>query len=428
MSSRLIISIDDYGLSRHNVDTILDAVDKGNVTSVSILANGDAVDYAVHEYAKRASHLDIALHLNLTEGMAISKEVAVRALTNEEGMFRYSVGKLFLTYFFSSSHKRLAFRSAVRVEVGAQIQRVRSLLVSYGHDIAGIDGHQHVHMIPFIFDALVAEKPSYIRITSEPWYFVPKEINALWNIHAWARPFLGFLSVRNRHIAKENGIITPAFFLGFVFSGRMTLPSFEEGLHAISTRGVMAGVSEACFHPGSTLSTELGTWTNANRNWYCSPLRVREHELLKSDAFHDLCTNFRAGTLTQNHWYQHLSKIIRFGISGGIAAFTQLILLYVFVEYFHIWYVFSNILAFGFSFGVSFFLQKFWTFQNASERDVSRQVGLYLILQFSSLVINSFLLSVLVEWVGIAYLPAEFCILILVAFVTFFVSHRFIFN
>lgn len=428
MERRLLVTADDYGLSSGNVDSILAAVDHGSVTNLSILANGDAVERGIEEYVKRANKLGLSVHINLTEGKRVSEDPSARILTDEGGMFRYSAGRLWLAYLFSGSRKRRELRAGVHAEVGAQIQKIRSLLLPHGLDVSGADGHQHVHMVPFVFDELSLQKPAYIRITHEPLYVVPHALLALLGIHGLARFALAFLSFRNRRIAAKNGIPVNAFFLGFVFSGRMTHTSVEEGLYAITLRNRTSEVNEVCFHPGSAVPGELDAWSNADTAWHYSPSRDSERALLKSDAFKALCADFLARRLTERRWYRGLPKLARFVVAGGTAATTQLVLLYAFTEYLGIWYLVSNVLAFCFSFLVSFTLQKLWTFGDVSRKNMHGQAGSYLTLQLFSLATNSLLLSLLVERAGWAYLPAEFFVLIIIAFGTFFVSQRFIFK
>ncbi len=58
---------------------------------------------------------------------------------------------------------------------------------------------------------------------------------------------------------------------------------------------------------------------------------------------------------------------LRFFIAGGFAGVTDLLLLYTFNTIFGIHYLLSAIFAFGGAFLVSFFLHKFWTFKSHGE-------------------------------------------------------------
>ncbi len=59
---------------------------------------------------------------------------------------------------------------------------------------------------------------------------------------------------------------------------------------------------------------------------------------------------------------------VRFVVSGGTSAAVDLILLYVLNSIFGIHYLPASVLAFLGAFGVSFTLHKFWTFQSHDEQ------------------------------------------------------------
>src|SRR2546428_766905 len=97
-------------------------------------------------------------------------------------------------------------------------------------------------------------------------------------------------------------------------------------------------------------------------------------------------------------------KIVRYIISGGTAAVTDLAFLYVFTDMLQIWYVISTPLAFIIAFGVSFTLQKYWTFRDNSREGVGKQGAAYFIVSSANLFINSFLVFVLTDYVHIYYM------------------------
>lgn len=428
MERQLLVTADDYGLSLGNVNTILEAVDYGSVTSLSILANGDAVEKGIEEYVQRSGHIKLSVHINLTEGRCVSEDPAIRILTNEDGMFRYSVGRLWVAYLFSRSRKREEFRVGVRAEVGAQIRKIRSLLLPHGLDISGADGHQHVHMIPFVFDVLVEEQLPYVRITHEPWYVIPHDIRALLGVHAIGRLALAFLSFRNRRIAKICGIEASRFFLGFVSSGKMTFESVKEGFHAVSLQSASTEITEVCFHPGSAQLEELDHWKNAETSWHHSSWRTHERALLRSDPFKTLCADFRADRLTEKRWYRAVPQMTRFLIAGSIATGTNLGLLYLFTQFFGIWYLISATIAYVISFFLSFVLQKFWTFAHTSLVHTRREMAWYALNNILGLLFDLIGVYLLVEYAHMWYMAAQFIILSMIALWNFFIGRDFIFK
>lgn len=97
---------------------------------------------------------------------------------------------------------------------------------------------------------------------------------------------------------------------------------------------------------------------------------------------------------------------VKYFISGCIGAFVNLSSLFIFTEFFKLWYILSAILAFFISFFVSFNLQKKWTFRN-DDKKVVRQAFKYFIITSLSLAFNISLLYLLVEIAGLWYLLAQ---------------------
>ena len=91
---------------------------------------------------------------------------------------------------------------------------------------------------------------------------------------------------------------------------------------------------------------------------------------------------------------------IKYLMSGGAAATTDLGLLYIFTEELGLWYLFSAVFAFSIAFFVSFFLQKFWTFRDTDLKEMRKQMGVYLTVALINLAVNSAGIFLLVEKFG----------------------------
>lgn len=276
MQNTLSIAADDFGLTRRVTDTILQVVDGGPVRLVSIVANGEAVEYALTEYKKRANILALAVHLNLTEGKTLSAPEEVPHLVDSRGMFKNSVAGLWLSYTFGSRTKRAALRAEVRREAVAQIGSIREAL---GGESLAVNGHQHVHMLPFVFEEVMTIGGVVaVRITREPLFFcgVPSPINMV------ARFMLSVLSRRLMHSARARGVRTNDWFVGLLYSGRMTEKILRAGLAR-----AQGGSVEALFHPGSAAEGELAEWKKGRADvaWHYSPWRERERATLGGMTF-----------------------------------------------------------------------------------------------------------------------------------------------
>ena len=121
-------------------------------------------------------------------------------------------------------------------------------------------------------------------------------------------------------------------------------------------------------------------------------------------------------------------KVLRYIAAGGTAAAVNLLLLYIFTEFFHIWYVISASLAFLIAFGVSFILQKFWTFKDGSLRRVRLQLVLYFAIALANLAINAALIYLLVEFARLYHILAQIITNALIALESFFVYRNLIFK
>jgi putative flippase GtrA len=120
-------------------------------------------------------------------------------------------------------------------------------------------------------------------------------------------------------------------------------------------------------------------------------------------------------------------KVVRYIISGGTAATVDLVILYLLTSIVGIWYLFSAIIAFLIALGVSFSLQKFWTFADHSTDRMSSQVVVYFIVASINLGLNTLLMYLLVDAVLLPYLLAQIIAAGLIACESFFVYQRYIF-
>jgi putative flippase GtrA len=125
---------------------------------------------------------------------------------------------------------------------------------------------------------------------------------------------------------------------------------------------------------------------------------------------------------------QTAAKLLRYLFSGGIAAVTDLVLLYVFTDVWGMWYIISSILAFLVAFVVSFILQKFFTFQDHAMEGVHGQALIYLAVTGTNLALNTGLIYLFVQYTGLHYIPAQIVTSILIAIESFLVYQAFIFK
>lgn len=121
-------------------------------------------------------------------------------------------------------------------------------------------------------------------------------------------------------------------------------------------------------------------------------------------------------------------KIFRYLVSGGSAAVVHIAMLFVFVEFFHLWYVLGSVFAFLIAFVVSFLLQKFWTFKNTNKDGIHKQATVYFIVAVINLGLNTLFIYLAVEFLNLHYILGQIVASGLIAISSFFIYSKFIFH
>jgi predicted glycoside hydrolase/deacetylase ChbG (UPF0249 family) len=136
-----IINADDLGLSTAVNEAIFDLMERGHITSSSLLANSPAAEEAVVE-ARRRKNGSFGVHLNVTEFRPLTRNAALSPILDSSGCF---AGNSIRSTPITSQ-----LREAIFQEWSAQIERLRAMGLSLSH----IDSHHHVHTIPGLFFVL----------------------------------------------------------------------------------------------------------------------------------------------------------------------------------------------------------------------------------------------------------------------------------
>lgn len=159
---------DDFGLFSAQSQRILDCHTGGRLNAVSVMPNGEALDACMALLQPCRKEVSVSIHLNLIEGRSLCDHRDVPLLTNADGVFRVSFGKILLHSFLPD---RNAYKEQIKREFRAQIRAVSPYLDA---DVPlRLDGHAHYHMLPAAFDALMEViredqlNVGYIRIPRE---------------------------------------------------------------------------------------------------------------------------------------------------------------------------------------------------------------------------------------------------------------------
>ncbi len=254
MSNQIFFHADDFGRSKEISNKILKCLKFGHLNSVSIIVNQDQ---SLLNEIKKIKNVKKKLHLNLTELKGIKKDNPISNLS-------------FIKLLFIKKDKELVYR-----EIDNQINKFIKI---YKPKQLKIDGHEHVHLIPWIYNYLTNHpkklKISEIRILNEElpylrlYLFIrPKYLR---NLIAW-----GILKICS-FFNKKNNHISPKFF-GLIHSGLQNERTVTESIKFLKKKNFRS--SEILVHPGYTNLKEKKFFKNNYFNFYKSRNRKTEYDL-----------------------------------------------------------------------------------------------------------------------------------------------------
>jgi hopanoid biosynthesis associated protein HpnK len=234
----VIISGDDFGVSREVNAGIIRAYREGVLRGTSLMVAGAARDEAV-AIARENPGLDVGLHLVVCRGRSVLPFEKLEGIVDATGRFLESPVIAGMRYFFNRK-----IRTRLRDEVRSQIDLHLKLAGYLNH----IDGHLNFHVHPVLADMLLDLAAEYrvpcIRIPREPIlttlalahdHFTRKLIEAV---------IFRALSRRTRRMFAARGIRTTDYLFGLHQSGNLT----EDYVLGVIAR-LREGVTEIYFHP-----------------------------------------------------------------------------------------------------------------------------------------------------------------------------------
>lgn len=238
---RLIVNADDLGMNAARTHGIFQCFEFGIVTSATLICNGsNATQAAKHA---REKHLPTGLHLNLTDGIPVSKPQDVQSLLQSAaGEFR---------------ERNLQRRVLAEGRVDSvHIEREMRAQIEWFLDRRGqpthVDGHHHIHIHPTITPLLIPILDRYgiglARLPAEdplpPFGYVisDEQLAAARELASQAR--------KAQMIFAAHGIRSTDHFRGATFAGNAS----QKNLRHILSR-LPEGTTELMVHPGSMTPT-----------------------------------------------------------------------------------------------------------------------------------------------------------------------------
>jgi len=143
MTKRIVLCADDYGQAEAISRGILDLLDMGHLTATTCLVNEPCWQEHAGWLKPYKEKADIGLHLNFTHGEPLSK--SYRKYIDPKFM---SLPSLIWNAMTGSN---LLYPKAIKAEIEAQLD---AFVNAMGFLPKYFDGHQHVHHLPVIRDAI----------------------------------------------------------------------------------------------------------------------------------------------------------------------------------------------------------------------------------------------------------------------------------
>ena len=242
-AARVIISADDFGLSKEVNEAIEQAHTRGLLNTASLMVAGPAAADAVAR-AQRLPNLHVGLHLVTVEGPAVLTRAEIPLLLDRNGQFPSAQLSPAFRYFF---------RPDVRRQLGKEIAAQYAAFSQTGLVLDHANAHKHMHLHPTVGRLLIDHGRQYglraVRVPHEP----PGPLRCADNTSD--KPAAAALRVWTRVLrrqARRAGLATNDFCFGLAWSGGMTVGRVQR-----LARHLPRGLNEIYFHPATTRNNDL---------------------------------------------------------------------------------------------------------------------------------------------------------------------------
>ncbi len=160
----LVINADDFGLDSAVNEAIIELFQIQKISSISLAANGQAFDQAAR-FAK-TFNLDVGIHLTLVGEKPLADTEQIKSLVGSDRHF-FKNRYIFLQRYGCG----IIRKSEVVHEWSLQFQKI----INAGLSISHLDSHQHLHMLPGLFEiALQLGREYHVHFIRLTRFFQPR--------------------------------------------------------------------------------------------------------------------------------------------------------------------------------------------------------------------------------------------------------------
>ncbi|MBD8909190.1 hopanoid biosynthesis-associated protein HpnK [Methylorubrum zatmanii] len=234
---RLVVTADDFGLSREVNAAVEQAHRAGILTAASLMVSAPGATDAVAR-ARRTPSLRVGLHLVLVEAWPTLPAAELPDLVDAQGLMRRDMERLGLD---------LALKPTARRQMAAEIRAQFEAYRATGLPLDHVNAHKHFHIHPLIAGMVLRIGRDYgmraLRVPREPRDLLRRAEPGFQPKPALdTAPWAALLALR----ACQAGLLIPDRTLGLAWSGAMT-PERVTGL----LRHLPDGLTELYTHPAT---------------------------------------------------------------------------------------------------------------------------------------------------------------------------------
>ena len=230
----LIVSADDFGLTKSVNEGIAKAHREGIVSSINLFPSGEAFGDALR-LAKELGLKEAGAHLALTETRPVAQAKSVPTLVSSDGRFCAGRNQLIPRFLLG-----MVDRDHIYVELKAQLNAVAAA----GIAITDLSSHEHIHMIPDILAIFVKLAKEY-DIPAIRYPHKDKSARAFEMMNVYKNFVLSCFERGMAKVLSASAIRSPDHFRGFLDSANITETTLLTILDSIED-----GTTELVCHPG----------------------------------------------------------------------------------------------------------------------------------------------------------------------------------
>jgi hopanoid biosynthesis associated protein HpnK len=213
---RLIVNADDFGKSGSINAAVIQAHQRGILTTASLMVTGAAGDQAI-QLARENPKLGVGLHLTLCCGSSALPQAQIPELVDKDGNFRNSAVAAGMKYFFST-----AAREQLKVEIERQFEKFAATGLPLDH----VNGHLHFHLHPTVFSIIAANTEKWgiraMRLTRDPATIDWPLGRGRWLYRGSHALIFWLLSRRSQSVLRARKIAFTRFVFGLLENARAT--------------------------------------------------------------------------------------------------------------------------------------------------------------------------------------------------------------